>query len=73
MRKYFKHIAATVVVLTGFMVMDLYAPPGGGGGVAGGTAGSGADCWPPPCIPIDGGATLLLAAGAAFGLRKLMH
>ena len=30
-------------------------------------------CWPPPCnpIPIDGGLTYLLAAGAVLGGRKL--
>jgi hypothetical protein len=36
-------------------------PPGGGGPV----------CWPPPCIPIDGGITLLIAAGVIFGGSKL--
>lgn len=28
-------------------------------------------CWPPPCIPIDGGISLLIAAGAVYGGRKL--
>ncbi len=28
-------------------------------------------CWPPPCIPIDGGISLLIAAGAIYGGRKL--
>ena len=28
-------------------------------------------CWPPPCIPIDGGITALIAAGAAYGAKKL--
>ncbi|MDZ4665857.1 MAG: hypothetical protein SGJ15_13340 [Bacteroidota bacterium] len=28
-------------------------------------------CWPPPCIPIDGGITLLIAAGAAYGAKKI--
>jgi hypothetical protein len=37
-------------------------PPGGGGPT----------CWPPPCIPIDGGIGFLLAAGLAFGGSKLM-
>ena len=34
-------------------------PPAGGPG-----------CWPPPCVPIDGGITLLMAAGAAYGAKK---
>lgn len=37
-------------------------PPGGGG----------PPCWPPPCVPIDGGISLLLAAGLALGGRKLL-
>lgn len=27
-------------------------------------------CFPPPCIPIDGGTTLLIAAGLAIGGKK---
>ena len=38
-------------------------PPGGGGGTPG--------CWPPPCVPIDGGITFLIIAGAAYGAKKL--
>ncbi|MCC6251808.1 MAG: hypothetical protein IT238_05045 [Bacteroidia bacterium] len=37
-------------------------PPGGGG----------PPCWPPPCVPIDGGIGLLFAAGLALGGRKLI-
>ena len=37
-------------------------PPMGGGTPA---------CWPPPCpIPLDGGISLLIAAGAALGGKK---
>lgn len=28
-------------------------------------------CWPPPCIPVDGGISLLIAAGVVYGGRKL--
>ncbi|MBI3519750.1 MAG: hypothetical protein HY062_10390 [Bacteroidetes bacterium] len=38
-------------------------PPPGGGDEPG--------CWPPPCIPIDGGISLLIAAGAIYGGKKL--
>ena len=38
------------------------APPAGGGSPV---------CWPPPCIPIDGGISLLVAAGAIYGGKKL--
>jgi len=27
-------------------------------------------CWPPPCIPIDGGVSILIAAGALYGAKK---
>ena len=28
-------------------------------------------CWPPPCIPIDGGLGFLVAAGIAYGVKKI--
>ncbi len=34
-------------------------------------SGGSFDCWPPPCVPIDGGISLLIAAGAVYGGRKL--
>ena len=68
MRKYAKHIVATCLVFGGLMVSDSYAPPGGDPVVGGGSAG----CWPPPCIPIDGGISFLIAAGIAFGAKKAL-
>ncbi|HRF81365.1 MAG TPA: hypothetical protein PL070_14910 [Flavobacteriales bacterium] len=29
-------------------------------------------CWPPPCIPIDGGISLLVAAGTLLGGKKAL-
>jgi len=29
-------------------------------------------CWPPPCIPIDGGVSLLVAAGTLLGGKKAL-
>jgi hypothetical protein len=29
-------------------------------------------CWPPPCIPIDGGLSMLVAAGALLGGKKAL-
>lgn len=34
-------------------------PPSGGPG-----------CWPPPCIPVDGGIVFLMAAGVIYGAKK---
>lgn len=52
-------------ILTPFFINDIYSgggpppPPGGG-----------PPCWPPPCIPIDGGIVFLIAAGIAYGGKK---
>ena len=34
------------------------------------TTGSTPSCWPPPCIPVDGGISVLIAAGALYGAKK---
>ena len=48
---------------------DLKAqPPGGPGGPGNPTTDP--PCWPPPCVPIDGGLSFLLAAGLAYGGKK---
>jgi hypothetical protein len=50
--------------LLSFWSFGTVKPPGGGGPPA---------CWPPPCsVPIDGGISFLLAAGAAFGTKKIL-
>lgn len=43
-------------------VLHAAPPPPPGGSPA---------CWPPPCIPIDGGLSFLVAAGAAYGAKKI--
>lgn len=43
-------------------------PPEPGGGV-----GEKPNCSPPPCVPIDGGISLLLVAGVALGGKKLYN
>jgi hypothetical protein len=32
---------------------------------------TGPPCWPPPCVPIDGGLSFLILAGAAYGGKKI--
>ena len=72
MKKILLNIKPIVSLLAFFVLItvDLYAagppgPPGGGGGPPGG-------CWPPStCIPIDGGLSFLLVAGAAYGAKKI--
>lgn len=60
----------TVILLLVLLVAaeSAVAQPGGGGPVGGGGSG----CWPPPCIPIDGGMSFLAALGIAFGGKKLL-
>lgn len=67
MKKFYTYLAAFVIV---FLVVNISVslaggppppPPGGGG----------PPCFPPPCMPIDGGISFLLAAGAAFGAKKV--
>lgn len=55
-------------IITVFSVLICFAgpPPPPSGASGGGFA-----CWPPPCVPIDGGISLLIAAGAMYGGRKL--
>lgn len=52
----------TVFVL--FVNVALSAPPPPPGG--------GPGCWPPPCVPIDGGIALLIGAGAILGAKKVI-
>jgi len=77
-----KRIFLTLTLIYISAVLFAAKPsPGGPGGAAGATGGgaphgggapaAGGGCWPPPCIPIDGGISLLIAAGAIYGGRKL--
>lgn len=54
----------TLLLLVLPALCGLMAQPGGPGGPGG------PPCWPPPCIPIDGGLSLLIGAGALLGGKK---
>ena len=56
--------AAGVCLLAGAFTPALAQGPGSGGPTPGAA---------PTQIPIDGGASLLLAAGAAYGLKRLRN
>ena len=62
-----------IIIVFGFATFCIAAPPphppAGSTAAAGATGHPG--CWPPPCVPIDGGISLLIAAGAIYGGRKL--
>ncbi|MCX8143467.1 MAG: hypothetical protein N3F62_04315 [Bacteroidia bacterium] len=62
--KFFSKIIAFSIMLFCFnqLMFGAAPPPPGGGGRP--------PCWPPPCIPIDGGVSILIAAGALYGAKK---
>lgn len=43
------------------------------GGIMAQPIGGPPPCWPPPCIPIDGGLSALIAAGALLGGKKALE
>ena len=55
-----------LICLTFFLsfnaLSQLGTPPTGPGDPA---------CWPPPCIPVDGGIGFLIIIGAALGIKKI--
>ncbi len=63
----FMKIPYRSLLLAAFLLVPfagaLLAQPGGGGQPP---------CWPPPCIPIDGGLSLLIGAGALLGGKKAL-
>lgn len=54
--------------LLGLILIGLAAFAGGGGPPP---PPPPPPCWPPPCIPIDGGAGFLIAAGVAYAGKKI--
>lgn len=66
--KYAKRFIFTSLFIVALsMVNNAFAagPPGPP------TGGGGPPCWPPPCVPIDGGLSFLLIAGVAYGGKKV--
>ena len=61
--RFFLLFIFTVVTITHSVALPPPPPPPDPGDAPG--------CWPPPCIPIDGGISLLIAAGVVYGGRKL--
>lgn len=53
------------------LVLTLIFAPFAGEVMATGVGGA-PPCWPPPCIPIDGGLSLLIAAGTLLGGKKAL-
>ncbi|HWY38598.1 MAG TPA: hypothetical protein VNY73_08570 [Bacteroidia bacterium] len=64
MKKTAKHIFIAGLFVAASYVAQAGPPPPPGGG-------STPSCWPPPCLPIDGGISFLIAAAAVYGGKKL--
>jgi hypothetical protein len=69
MNKLLKYTFVTVLLLVAVISANAQ-PPAGGGPPGGPSGGAPPPCWPPPCIPVDGGISFLIAIGAAFGGKK---
>lgn len=63
----YKLFATLSFIAVMFIGIDVFASPPGGGGGPSGQGG----CIPPPCVPIDGGISFLVAAGVALGGKKI--
>ena len=56
-----------ILFISVLAIFDLKAQPPDPGGGTGGVP----NCFPPPCVPIDGGLSWLLLAGTAYGGKKI--
>ena len=62
-----RFLIITTILLV-FISFSIFSQPAGGGPP--GNPG-GPPCWPPPCIPIDGGIGFLIAIATAIGIKKI--
>lgn len=70
--KHLKQIIFTITFITALSIFNnVFAGGGPPGPPGGGPGGGGPPCWPPPCVPIDGGISFLLVAGALYGSKKV--
>ena len=58
-----KHILTFLLATLNLVIFAAVPPP---------PPGTGPGCWPPPCMPIDGGISILMMAGAAYGAKKII-
>lgn len=58
----------TTLVAIAFVNNIQAQPPDPGGG-----AGNTPSCFPPPCVPVDGGLSWLLIAGTIYGGKKIYN
>lgn len=68
MKLHMKYISLTLFFILFTYLLQAAGPPPP-------ITGSNPGCWPPGalCVPIDGGISLLIAAGAIYGGRKLYN
>ena len=61
------YLVLIIILLTSSSLM-IYGQPAGGGPPGG---PGGPPCWPPPCIPVDGGVGVLIAIASLIGIKKI--
>ena len=61
-----KLVLSTLFII---LVFISNAQPGGGGLPGGGGS---PPCWPPPCVPIDGGISIFTFLSILFGYKFLL-
>lgn len=57
-------ILTIILIFMSILALGQGGPPVGPGGPP---------CWPPPCVPIDGGISILVAIGAFFGSKSFYN
>ncbi len=55
-----KHKKIVILIILVVITQHYFSQPGPGGGPP---------CWPPPCIPIDGGISIFVAIAAIVGYK----
>lgn len=68
MKKTVKHLLFAGIL--SIISLTANAQPAGGPPPGGPSGGNNPPCWPPPCVPVDGGISILIALGAAYGSKK---
>lgn len=64
MKSHVIRVGFVFALIFGASALPLYAPPTPPAG------GGPPPCWPPPCVPVDGGLGFLVAAGVALGAKR---
>lgn len=68
-----KKLIYPILAIISFFIFINISVTLAAGGVPPPPGGGGPPCLPPPCVPIDGGISFLVAAGIAIGAKKMYN